>query len=66
MSADRNAVADVVVCEAACEVSDPDGDALGRVMGREPSPELAVMIVDECRRLLGSLRDGTPCAGSPC
>jgi DNA-directed RNA polymerase specialized sigma24 family protein len=46
-----------VVGQAALDGSDPDGDALGRVMGREPSPELAVMIVDECRRLLGSLRD---------
>ena len=46
-----------VVGEAALDGTDPVSDPFARVVGREPSPELAAMMIDECRRLLGSLRD---------
>lgn len=46
-----------VVGEAALGGTDPVSDPFARIVGREPSPELAAMMVDECRRLLGSLRD---------
>jgi DNA-directed RNA polymerase specialized sigma24 family protein len=32
-----------------------DSDPFARIVGREPSPELAAMMVDECRRLMSSL-----------
>jgi len=35
------------------------GNALDRVMGREPSPEFAEQVADECRRLLALLDDDT-------
>jgi len=34
-----------------------DADALAEVMGREPTPELAVQAAEECRRLLEGLGD---------
>jgi DNA-directed RNA polymerase specialized sigma24 family protein len=34
---------------------DEEGAALDRVIGREPSPEFAAQVVDECRRLLALL-----------
>jgi DNA-directed RNA polymerase specialized sigma24 family protein len=33
-----------------------DRDALEQFVGREPTPESAVMVADECRRLLGQLK----------
>jgi DNA-directed RNA polymerase specialized sigma24 family protein len=37
---------------------DPDGDAiLAQIIGDEPTPEFAAMVVDEYRRLFGSLSD---------
>jgi DNA-directed RNA polymerase specialized sigma24 family protein len=36
-----------------------DGERLDKVIGAEPSPELAAQMVDECRRLLGRLNDET-------
>lgn len=32
---------------------------IGAVLGREPTPELACMVAEDCRRLLDSLRDET-------
>jgi len=34
-------------------------DGIGAVLGREPTPELACMVADDCRRLLDRLRDPT-------
>jgi DNA-directed RNA polymerase specialized sigma24 family protein len=35
----------------------PDEPALTRIVGREPSPELAALVAEECRRLLTGLGD---------
>jgi DNA-directed RNA polymerase specialized sigma24 family protein len=47
------------VIPASALAGDPneDGDALAEVMGREPTPELAVQAAEECRRLLEGLGD---------
>lgn len=37
----------------------PDGEAIADIVDREPTPEFAVQVVDECRRLLASLGDET-------
>jgi DNA-directed RNA polymerase specialized sigma24 family protein len=34
-----------------------DGPALNHIMGREPTPEFAAQMADECRRLLAALGD---------
>jgi DNA-directed RNA polymerase specialized sigma24 family protein len=40
--------------------ADPDGeDALEQALSREPTPELAAQVGDECRRLLGLLGDAS-------
>jgi DNA-directed RNA polymerase specialized sigma24 family protein len=36
---------------------DSEGDVLAEVMGREPTPELAAAVAEECRRLLDALGD---------
>ncbi|HEX8201974.1 MAG TPA: ECF-type sigma factor [Isosphaeraceae bacterium] len=46
-----------VVGEDAREGADPDGDTWAQVLGREPDPSLAAMMVEECQRLLDGLRD---------
>jgi DNA-directed RNA polymerase specialized sigma24 family protein len=47
-----------VVGEAALDAADPEaGRRLEQVVGREPTPAFAAQVVDECRRLLGSLGD---------
>ena len=38
---------------------DADGAGLERVVGREPTPQFAAMVADECRRLLAALDDET-------
>jgi DNA-directed RNA polymerase specialized sigma24 family protein len=40
-------------------LSDLESLELGEVTGAEPSPELAMQMVEECRRLLGQLSDDT-------
>jgi DNA-directed RNA polymerase specialized sigma24 family protein len=40
-------------------LADLEGLPFEEVTGREPSPELAAQVVDECRRLLGLLDDKT-------
>jgi DNA-directed RNA polymerase specialized sigma24 family protein len=47
-----------VVGEATLDAADPEvGRWLEQVVGREPTPAFAAQVVDECRRLLGSLGD---------
>ena len=49
-----------VVGEEGLEGPDPDGrGGIDQVMGREPTPEFAAQVADECRRLLAGLRDET-------
>jgi DNA-directed RNA polymerase specialized sigma24 family protein len=38
---------------------DADGAGLEQVVGREPTPQFAAMVADECRRLLAALGDET-------
>ena len=38
---------------------DTDGAGLDQVVGREPTPQFAAMVADECRRLLAALGDET-------
>ena len=38
---------------------DTDGAGLEQVVGREPTPQFAAMVADECRRLLAALGDET-------
>ena len=38
---------------------DADGAGLEQVVGREPTPQFAAMVADECRRLLAALDDET-------
>jgi DNA-directed RNA polymerase specialized sigma24 family protein len=38
---------------------DADGAGLEDVVGREPTPQFAAMVADECRRLLAALGDET-------
>jgi DNA-directed RNA polymerase specialized sigma24 family protein len=40
-------------------LSELDGDEVERVLGPEPTPELAARAADECRRLFGLLADGS-------
>ena len=40
---------------AALSAATPDGFDLGQVVGREPTPEFAARLADECRHLLGLL-----------
>lgn len=47
----------LVLDEAALNGNDPDGDAMARVIGDEPTPEFAAMISEEFRRLVASLRE---------
>jgi DNA-directed RNA polymerase specialized sigma24 family protein len=47
-----------VVPEADLETAQGDEEAgLARVVGREPTPEFAALVAEECRRLLGMLGD---------
>jgi len=39
--------------------SEAGGTGLDQVVGREPTPEFAAMMADECRRLLAALGDET-------
>jgi DNA-directed RNA polymerase specialized sigma24 family protein len=39
--------------------ADLDGELFDKVIGSEPSPELAAQMMEECRRLLGRLNDET-------
>jgi DNA-directed RNA polymerase specialized sigma24 family protein len=43
------------VRHASALAADGDKDAFIQIMGHEPTPELAAMAADECRRLLGAL-----------
>ena len=45
------------VRHASAVAADRDEDAFAAVMGREPTPELAAGVADECRRLLDGLGD---------
>ena len=38
---------------------DADDDGIGQVLGREPTPELAAMVAEDCRLLLDRLGDET-------
>jgi DNA-directed RNA polymerase specialized sigma24 family protein len=40
-------------------LSDLDGPEAEAILGHEPGPELATQVAEECRRLLGLLRDDT-------
>jgi hypothetical protein len=46
------------VQHASALAGDADADALAEVVGREPSPEFAAEVAEECRRLLDLLPDG--------
>src|SRR5437899_2337535 len=46
-----------VVAASALAGGSDDEDAFAAVMGREPTPELAAQVAEECRRLLGALGD---------
>jgi DNA-directed RNA polymerase specialized sigma24 family protein len=49
-----------VVGEAALDATNVDGPAgLDDFVGREPTPEFAALMADECRRLFNCLRDDT-------
>src|SRR5207253_1791342 len=45
------------VRQASALVAEGDADAFAAVLGREPTPELAAQLADECRRLLDGLDD---------
>jgi DNA-directed RNA polymerase specialized sigma24 family protein len=48
-----------VLDEAALASAGPDGMSLEQVLGREPSPDFALQVTEECQRLLQSLGDDT-------
>jgi len=45
------------VRQASALVGEGDADAFAAVLGREPTPELAAQLAEECRRLLDGLDD---------
>jgi DNA-directed RNA polymerase specialized sigma24 family protein len=45
------------VRHASALADDDSGDALAEVLGREPTPQFAAQVADECRRLLEGLGD---------
>jgi DNA-directed RNA polymerase specialized sigma24 family protein len=47
----------VVVASVFTGGPDAEADAFARVLGREPTPELAAQVAEECRRLLDALGD---------
>ena len=48
---------DAVLDEAALAGPGPGEPGLGQVLGREPTPEFAAQVAEECQRLLASLPD---------